>query len=328
MSFAHIIVDLCILCKKLLSPRLHHRPADLPQTHLRNIAGGDTQCVDGAGRVKGVNALKILRQYIGNGRQGQASHQHIGNAALQRPPVCDLYIQRIQFLQHTAAATIQQIPQVVPHVIRHRVAAGGQYGVRQGVLFGQRAEGGLQRLDDLLRIGRFHRPNGDWPRDGRGVGICDVKVVLQPPLAVGFINDSNAGSARIDPPAKLPIPLFQLQHRRSIRPLGIDQDLLVERAFIVIAGRPQKACPAFIVAGQLCQCAAIQLCDELKFACQGIASFLKNVGRIGSRLPCFAPFFQLLQSLQKARHFLKAHSIHIISLSLTAAPDHDHIALR
>ena len=89
------------------------------------------------------------------------------------------------------------------------------------------------------------------------MGIRNVKVVLQPPLAIGFINDSNAGSAHIDPPAKLPVPLFQLQHRRGIGPLGVNQDLLVERAFIVIAGRPQKARPAFIVAGQFCQCAAV-----------------------------------------------------------------------
>ena len=83
------------------------------------------------------------------------------------------------------------------------------------------------------------------------MGVRDVKVVLQPPLSVGFINDSNAGSSGIDPPAKLPVPLLQLQHRRGVGPLGIDQDLLIERAFIVVAGRPQKARPALIVAGQL-----------------------------------------------------------------------------
>ena len=68
------------------------------------------------------------------------------------------------------------------------------------------------------------------------MGVRDVKVVLQTPFAVGFVHDSNAGSSGIDPPAKLPIPLFQLQPRRGVRPLGIDQDLLVERTFIVIAG--------------------------------------------------------------------------------------------
>lgn len=89
------------------------------------------------------------------------------------------------------------------------------------------------------------------------MGVRDVKVVLQPPFSTGFVNDRNAGSSRVDPPAKLPVPFFQLQYRRGVRPLGVDQNLLVERTFIVIAGRTQKARPAFIVAGQSCQCAAI-----------------------------------------------------------------------
>ena len=89
------------------------------------------------------------------------------------------------------------------------------------------------------------------------MGVRDVKVVLQPPFSTGFVNDRNAGSSRVDPPAKPPVPFFQLQHRRGVRPLGIDQDLLVERAFIVIAGRAQKVRPALIIAGQSCQCAAI-----------------------------------------------------------------------
>ena len=89
------------------------------------------------------------------------------------------------------------------------------------------------------------------------MGVCDVKVVLQPPFSTGFVNDRNAGSSRVDPPPKLPVPLFQLQHRRGVRPLGINQDLLVERTFVVIARRTQETRPALIIAGQLCQCAAI-----------------------------------------------------------------------
>ena len=89
------------------------------------------------------------------------------------------------------------------------------------------------------------------------MGVRDVKVVLQPPFSTGFVNDRNAGSSRVDPPPKLPVPLFQLQHRRGVGTLGIDQDLLVERTFIIVAGRAQKARPALIIAGQSCQCAAI-----------------------------------------------------------------------
>lgn len=89
------------------------------------------------------------------------------------------------------------------------------------------------------------------------MGVRDVKVVLQPPFSMDFIHDSNAGSSRVDPPSILPVPLLQFQHRRGVGTLGIDQDLLVEWAFIVIAGRAQKARPALIIAGQSYQRAAI-----------------------------------------------------------------------
>lgn len=89
------------------------------------------------------------------------------------------------------------------------------------------------------------------------MGVRDVKVVLQPPFSTGFVNDRNAGSSRVDPPAKLPVPFFQLQHRRGVGPLGIDQDLLVEWTFIIVAGRPQKARPALIITGQSYQRAAV-----------------------------------------------------------------------
>ena len=278
LSFAHIIVDLCILCKKLLPPRLHHRAADLPQTHLRNIAGGNAQGVDGAGRVKGVNALKILRQYIGNGRQGQASHQHIGNAALQRPPVCDLYIQRIQFLQHTAAATIQQIPQIVLHIIRHGVAAGGQYSIRQIVLFGQCAEGGLQRFDDLRFKGLVHRP--DRQRTGKTgrMGIRHVEVELQTVLPV-ITKYGNALGPAIDPAAKLTIPALHLKDRRGVRALGVDQNLIIEGAFVIVAGRAEKARPAFVAAGNASHGLVVQFGDELKFGRHGNTSYLSGSAR-------------------------------------------------
>ena len=156
LLFDSIIADLCILCKKLLPPRLHHRAADLPKTHLRNIAGGNAQGVDGAGGIKGINTLKILRQYVGCGRQRKPGQQHIGNAALQRPPVCDLHIQCVQLLQHTATPTVLHLPQIVLHIIRHGVAAGGQHSIRQGILFGQCSKGGLQRLDDPFCVGLLH----------------------------------------------------------------------------------------------------------------------------------------------------------------------------
>ena len=108
----------------LLVEQAHHA---MLGCHPLHDLHGQLVLVGGAvgGGIKGIDALKVLRQQVGHGGQGKAGHQHIGDAALQRPPVGDLHIQRVQFLQHTAAATIQQIPQIVLHIICHGIAAGG-----------------------------------------------------------------------------------------------------------------------------------------------------------------------------------------------------------
>lgn len=250
LLFDSIIADLCILCKKLPPLGLHHRAADFPQPHLRNIAGGNTQRIDGGWRVKGIDVREVLRQNVRRSRQRQARHQHIGHAALQRPSVCHLYIQLVQLLQHTAVPAVTQVPQVILKIIRHCIAAGRPYRVRQRVLFRQCAEGGLQRFHDPTGIGRGHGPDRNGTGNRCSVGVGDVKIVLQPSLAAGFRDNGNAGSTGVDPASKLPVPFFQLQHRRGVRALGVDQDLFVKWTFVVIARRTQKARPAFMAVGQ------------------------------------------------------------------------------
>jgi len=78
----------------------------------------------------------------------------------------------------------------------------------------------------------------------------------------------NAFRTAIDPAAKLTVPSLHLKDCGGVRALGIDQDLLIKRAFVVIAGRTEKACPAFIAAGDASHGLVVQFGDELKFGWQ------------------------------------------------------------
>ena len=53
----------------------------------------------------------------------------------------------------------------------------------------------------------------------------------------------------IDPAAKLTVPALHLKDRRGVRALGVDQNLIIEGAFVIVAGRAEKARPALIAAG-------------------------------------------------------------------------------
>lgn len=80
------------------------------------------------------------------------------------------------------------------------------------------------------------------------MGIRHVEVELQAVLTV-ITKYGNALGPAIHPAAKLTIPAFHLKDRRGVRTLGVDQNLIIERAFVVIAGRAEKARPALIAAG-------------------------------------------------------------------------------
>lgn len=160
VSCAVIITDSRAVCKKLIPLSLHDRSADLPQTHLRNVAGSDAQGIDGGWRVEFINVGKLIGRKIIVCPQAQPCHQHICHADLQRIPVEHLQIEVIQFLQQAVLAAVAEILQVVCDVICHGIVAGRAHGVRKIFFFGQVAEGGLQRFDDLRLKGRVHRPDG------------------------------------------------------------------------------------------------------------------------------------------------------------------------
>ena len=150
---------------------LHDRSADLPQAHLRDVAGGDAQGVDSGRCVEFINVGKLIRRKIIVCPQAQPGQQHIGHTDLQRVPVEHLQVEVIQFLQQAVLAAVAEILQVVCDVICHGIVAGRAHGIRQIFFFGKVAEGGLQRFDDLRLKGRVHRPDGQWTGKAGRMGV-------------------------------------------------------------------------------------------------------------------------------------------------------------
>ena len=245
---AAIITVFFTVCKKLIPLGLHDRAADLPQSHLRDVAGGDAQGVDRRRCVKFVNMGELIGRKIVICPQAEACHQHIGHADLQRVPVEHLQVEVIQLLQQAVLPALPQLLQIIRDVVRHGVMAGGAHGVRKIFFFGQVAEGGLQRFEDLRLKGRVHRPDGQRTGKTGRMGVGNIKIELQAVLTV-ITKYGDALGPTIDPAAKLTVPALQLKDRRSVRALGVDQNLIIKGAFVIVAGRAEKARPALIVAG-------------------------------------------------------------------------------
>ena len=275
---AVIITDSHAVCKKLIPLGLYDCAADLPQPHFRDVAGGDAQGIDGGGRVEFVHMGELIGRKILVCPQAEAGHQHIGHADLQRISVERLQIEVIQFLQQAVLPALPQVLQVVREVVRHGVMAGGAHGVRQIFFFGQVAEGGLQRFDDLRLKGRVHRPDGQRTGKTGRMGIGNIKIELQAVLPV-IAKYGDALGSTVDPAAKLTVPSLHLKDRRGIRALCVDQNLIIKGTFVVIAGGTEKARPALIAAGDAFQRMLIQLGDELKFGRQVGTSYLSGSAR-------------------------------------------------
>ena len=142
--------------------------------------------------------------------------------------------------------------------------AGGAHGVHKIFFFSQVTEGGFQRFNDFRLKSWLHRPNRQWAGKAGRVGVRNIKIELQTVLPI-IAENRDALCTAIHPAAKLPIPSLHFKNRSGIRALGINQDLFIKWAFVIIAGSTQKTCPAFIAASDILHGLVIQLCDELKF---------------------------------------------------------------
>ena len=254
---------------------LHDCAADLPQAHLRNVAGGDAKGVDGGRRVEVIDVVKFIGRKKLIRPQAQPGQQHIRHADLQRLPIEHLQIEAVQFLQQAVLPAVAEILQVIRDVVRHGIAAGRAHRIHKIFFFGKVAKGGFQRFNDLRRKRRVHRPDGQRAGKAGRMGVRNVKIELQAVLPI-ISEYRNALGPSVDPAAKLPVPALHFKDSGSVRALGIDQDLLVKGAFIVIAGGTEKACPALIAAGNAPHGLIVQLCDELKLGGQVGTSYLSG----------------------------------------------------
>ena len=261
---AAIITAFFTVCKKLIPLSLHHRSADLPQAHLRDVAGGDTESIDRGRCVKLINVGKLVGRKIIVCPQAEAREQHIGHADLQRVPIEHLQTELVQLLQQAILTIVAKVLQVVRDIVRHSVVAGGAHGVYKIFFFGQVSKGSFQRFNDFRLKSWLHRPNRQRAGKAGRMSVRNIKIELQTVLPV-IAENRDALCTAIHPASKPPIPSLHFKNCGGIRALGINQYLFIKRTFIVIAGRTQEACPAFIAAGDILYGLVIQLCDELKF---------------------------------------------------------------
>ena len=205
------------------------RAGNFRKTHLRNVPGHHAQGVQCFGGIEVQHIPKIIIFKVFGRVKAATRHQHISNAGLQRPPVHHFHIVFVQFLQKTAFGQMGQLGKIIVDIVLHRIFCRKEKRRAQIVLLLQFSEAVFHRLDDVRRIFRAYRPQGNWTGKSASVGIGNIKIVFQPLFAAMLtVKYGNSVCAPVHPASEPLVPSLDLQDGGSVRALGIDKQLFVK----------------------------------------------------------------------------------------------------
>ena len=198
----------------------------------RNDAGGVAQVVkDGGGGKLGDTGKVLILQIVGR-VQAAAGEDSVLDAGGQEVLESHFQIEVVQFLQQTVFRIIGEVTQMVPVDLAY-----GAFGLLHERPANIRFLGGtilpLQCLRDNGVVVLPHLPQVRLPRSTHRAGIRHVKDILQPgPAAAVFADQGDTLGSGLYPAPHGIIPQLHAGAGDSIRALGVDQELIVERVFI------------------------------------------------------------------------------------------------
>ena len=170
--------------------------------------------------------------------------QHIGQAFRNsgRKHVPDLLIRAV--FQKAAVQTDQHLPHDLRHPLPHDVLYHRIQRLLKRIPLRKFPDSAFQRIDDPRALIRQHLKPRNRPRL---IGLHRVRNIKQKPqLPPGRIvlvkHRDGLGTARHPPPVPQ-VPVLHGQHNGRLRPLGIEEELLVKRILVMSRSKPQKPHP-------------------------------------------------------------------------------------
>ena len=205
------------------------RASNFRKTHLRDVPSGHAQGVQCFGCIEIQHIPKIVILKVFGRIKAAAHHQHISDTGLQRPPVHHFHIVLVQFFQKTAFGQMGQLRKIIVDIVLYRIFCRREKCRAQIVLLLQFSEAVFHRLDDVRRIFRAYRPQGNWTGKSASVGIGNIKIVFQPLFAAMLtVKYGNPVCTPVHPASKPLVPSLDLQDGGSVRALGIDKQLFIK----------------------------------------------------------------------------------------------------
>ena len=233
---------------------------DLPEHDLGNVTDGSTESIQRRRRIEPPDVLKLPLLKVSVCRKPAAAQHHEPHTVRRKLPVSDRQVIIIYLFQAAPSRTSPELCDIIGKVVIH------------GVLHRLKQDG--DNLPSLFCFKPAYEPFYDRlfifpvqpPQEDRTapvitlMSVGQVKIIFQrtfSPLTVKA-KYRDPPAVLIHPALKEPVPCPDLCNSRRIRTLGIDQELLVETALIIPAGRRKEILPFLPILYHSRGCALIQ----------------------------------------------------------------------
>lgn len=122
-----------------------------------------------------------------------------------------------------------QLGKIIVDIVLYRIFRRREGCRAQIVLLLQFSEAVFHRLNDVRRILRAYRPQGNRPGEPAFMGIGNIKIVFQSLFATMLtVKYGNAVCTPVHPAPEPLVPSLNLQDGGSVRALGVDKQLFIK----------------------------------------------------------------------------------------------------
>ena len=181
--------------------------------------------------------------------QPTAGHQGIGDADSGGGFELDFDVVLIVLFQKGTVNDRENIPPVVGPVFLRQL--GGHIGQLLGQVAAAHIIVAFQHRHDRRGVFLVHRPQPGGAGVFTGAGVGNVEYIPQSGPVPGIIHQGDALGPAPHIPAHAVVPQVVLGAGGSVRALGVDHQLFMERIFVEAGGGGEKARPLLPAAGEL-----------------------------------------------------------------------------
>ena len=223
--------------------------ADLPQNLLVNLADRRAQRPNRGRGIEIENRHEVLMLEILFRIQPTAGHQGVGDADGGGGLKLDFDVEIIVLLQERTVNDVAEVLLVLVPILTRQLS--GHIGELLGKIVTGNAVVALQHgrhRPDVLFL-QLPQPGGAGMFAGPGVG--NVEYIPQSGPVPGIIHQGDALGPAPHIPAHAVVPQVVLGAGGSVRALGVDHQLLMERILVKSGCRSKEPCPFLPASSEL-----------------------------------------------------------------------------